>query len=82
MRTADKPMAHSQQGSLCPWGVCVAFCDLKRYECFKLLLNLASNTLDLVLDLLCKLSLLKKLLGGPVVKGLSDGREAALGYRH
>lgn len=75
-------MEHSQQGSLCLWGVCVAFCDLKRYEYFKLLLNLASNTLDLVLDLLCKLSLLKKLLGGPVVKGLSDGREAALGYRH
>lgn len=36
----------------------------------------------LLLDLLCKLSLLKKLLGGPVVKWLSDGREAALGYRH
>lgn len=65
-------VSRSQQGSLYLWGVCVAFCDLKCYECFRLLLNLALNVLDLLLDLLCKLVPLKKLLGGPVVKWLSD----------
>lgn len=40
MRTADKHVAHSQQGSMYLWGVCVVFCDLKCYECFKLLFNL------------------------------------------
>lgn len=43
MRTAHKPVADSQRGRLCPWGVCMAFCGLKCYECFKLLLNLASH---------------------------------------
>ena len=45
----------------------MAFCDLKCYECFKLLLNLALNTLDLLLDFLFKLVAPKKLLGGPAV---------------
>lgn len=62
MGTADKHVAHSQQGSLYLGGVCVAFCDLKCYESFNLFLNLALNTLDLLLDLLCKLVLLKLLV--------------------
>lgn len=53
-------------------GCSCGLCDLKCDECFKLLLNLALNTLDLLLDLLRSLVPLKKLLGRPVVKWQSD----------